>query len=200
MRAIVERAGALHLGDTPVVADLGCGAGDLLAALSRARPICGAGIDISTAAIEIAARRFPTLTWIIANADRRIPLLDCSVDLVLSQHARRNAVECARILVPGGVLLVAVPAPDDLIELRSLVAGAVKPRARGDLVIREHATHFDVIERQVVREQRRLERPQLLAALRATYRGERQSASDMVSQLESMDVTLSSELILMAQR
>ena len=66
----------------PVAADLGCGSGELLGALAAARDICGAGIDLSTAAVERAARRYPALTWVVANADRRLPLLDASVHLV----------------------------------------------------------------------------------------------------------------------
>ena len=36
----------------------------------RARRRAAVGIDLSTAAAERAARRFPSLTWIVANVDR----------------------------------------------------------------------------------------------------------------------------------
>ena len=55
-----------------------------------------------------ATRRSPGSS---ANADRRLPLLDASVHLVLSLNGRRNPDECARVLVPGGTLIVGVPAP-----------------------------------------------------------------------------------------
>ena len=76
-----------------------------------------------TAAIERAARHFPDRIWVVANADRRLPLLDRSVDLALSIYGRRNPAEVARVLAAAGYLLVAVPAADDLIELRELVQG-----------------------------------------------------------------------------
>src|SRR5690606_1269304 len=77
--AVVERVSRLALGDSPVVAALGSGIGDALGALADTRPVNGVGIDLSAAAADRAARRFPRLTWVVANADRRLPLLDRSV-------------------------------------------------------------------------------------------------------------------------
>jgi SAM-dependent methyltransferase len=94
------------------VADLGAGTGDALAACVAAeRTVAGIGIDLSTAAARHASRRFPDLTWVVANADRRLPLIDGRVSLFLSLHGRRNPAECARALAPTGFLLVAVPRP-----------------------------------------------------------------------------------------
>ena len=70
IEAVANRAATLDLPDTPVVVDLGCGSGDALAALTK-RAGTGVGIDLSTAAVERAARHFPDRTWVIANADRR---------------------------------------------------------------------------------------------------------------------------------
>ena len=149
---IARRAAALDLGEHPLVVDLGSGTGDALGALALARAITGIGIDLSTAAAEHAARRFPALTWVVANADRRIPLLDGSASLVLSLHGRRNPAECARILDPSGFLLLAVPAPEDLIELRALVQGEGTERDRVPGVLAEHDALFTLIDRTTVRE------------------------------------------------
>src|SRR5688572_12473339 len=100
LAGIVSRAASLDLPPDPVVADLGCGGGDALAALASARPIRGVGVDLSTAAITHAVKQPGELTWVVANADRRLPLLDGSVHLLLSLHARRNPAECARVLTP----------------------------------------------------------------------------------------------------
>src|SRR5882762_1394841 len=73
----VRRAAALEVGDEPpAVVDLGSGSGDVLGELASVRRVAGIGIDLSTVAAEHAARRFPDLTWVVANADRRLPLLD----------------------------------------------------------------------------------------------------------------------------
>jgi 23S rRNA (guanine745-N1)-methyltransferase len=197
---IRTRTAALGLPDGAVVADLGSGSGHLLGTLAQSIRLSGVGIDISTAAAEAAARRFPALTWVVANADRRIPLLDRRVHLVLSLHGRRNAPECARIIATGGFLVVAVPAADDVIELRTWIAEHTGPRDRSERVLQDHEGGFTLVDRTIVRERHHLDRTALLALLRATYRGERHSAATRVDALAGMEVTLASELFLFAPR
>ena len=100
------------------VLDAGCGDGYYLGSLANATGCVAHGIDISIPAIDAAARRYPACEWIVANADRQIPYADATFSLVLSITARRNAPEFHRVLRPTGRLLVAIPAPEDLIELR----------------------------------------------------------------------------------
>ncbi len=107
-----------------VVLDAGCGDGWFLGESHRQHGFTGFGIDISTPAIELAAKRYPDCTWIVGNADRFVPLADRSVTKVLSITARMNAPEFRRVLRDDGMLLVAVAAPEDLVELR----GAGKDR------------------------------------------------------------------------
>jgi 23S rRNA (guanine745-N1)-methyltransferase len=196
--ALASRAAALDLGDSPVVADLGCGSGDALAAVTETRS--GVGIDLSSAAIERAARRFPGRTWIIANADRRLPLLDHRVDLVLSLHGRRNPSEVARILATARYLFVVVPAADDLLELRELVQGQRIERDRVEPVLADHEPLFQLIERSVVRETLELEREALLNLLRGTYRGARRAVTERATSVTRMKVTLAAELLLLTPR
>jgi 23S rRNA (guanine745-N1)-methyltransferase len=204
-RAVIEAIAeaALRIGgevrtDTPLVAaDLGCGSGELLGALAASRDVCGVGIDLSTAAADAAARRFPSLTWIVANVDRGVPLLDGSVHLVTSLNGRRNVDECARVLTPGGTLIVAVPAPDDLIELRARVQGEAVARDRADAVVAEHAARFELRERFTVRTRHRLEGAALRDLLRGTYRGARRSVAARVEELGTLDVTVASDMVVM---
>ena len=95
--------------------DIGSGEGSLLGALAARFDLEAAGVDLSARAVELAARRHPGVLWLVANADRGLPFADGSLDLVLSITARRSPAECARVLAPGGRLVVAVPAPDDLV-------------------------------------------------------------------------------------
>ena len=118
--------------------------------------------------------------------------------VVMSLHARRNPAESARVLVPGGFLLVAVPAHDDLIELRASVQGAATERDRVAALIAEHAPYFSVVRTRSVRERRRLEGDALRDLLRSTYRGARQRLAAQVEALEAMDVTLASDIVLFA--
>ena len=101
-----------------VVLDAGCGDGFYLGSLAEGSGCEAHGVDISTPAVDAAARRYPQCEWIVANADRFLPYADRSFSIVLSITARMNAAEFRRVLRDGGRLLVALPAPDDMIELR----------------------------------------------------------------------------------
>jgi 23S rRNA (guanine745-N1)-methyltransferase len=100
------------------VLDAGCGDGFYLGSLQCRSGCHACGVDISIPAIDAAARRYPACEWIVANADRFVPYADRSFSIVLSITGRMNAPEFRRVLCDGGRLLAAVPAPDDLIELR----------------------------------------------------------------------------------
>lgn len=101
-----------------VVLDAGCGDGFYLGTLQGETQCDAHGIDISIPAIDAAARRYPECEWVVANADRVVPYPDHSFSIVLSITGRMNPEEFRRVLRDGGRLLVAIPAPDDLIELR----------------------------------------------------------------------------------
>ena len=122
LRAIAE---FLTASPSDIVLDAGCGDGFYLGSLAREIGFDAHGIDISIPAVNAAARRYPDCEWIVANADRVVPYADRSFSIVLSITARMNAGEFRRVLRDDGRLLVAIPAPDDLIELR----GAGRDRA-----------------------------------------------------------------------
>jgi 23S rRNA (guanine745-N1)-methyltransferase len=200
IEAVIEKARSLDLPSQAVVVDLGSGSGEMLGRLWTRCALGGVGIDLSVAAVEFAARRFPALTWVVANADRRLPLLDRSADLVLSIHGRRNPIECARVLTMDGFLLVTLPAADDLIELRAFVQGQSVERDRAGAMLTEHQPHLTLVDRFPVRERLTLERDALLNLLRGTYRGARFNVSDRVEAMQRMDVTLSSEVCVLRRK
>jgi 23S rRNA (guanine745-N1)-methyltransferase len=185
---------------TLVAADLGCGSGELLGALASGRDVCGVGLDLSSAAAGMAARRFPSLTWIVANADRGLPLLDASVQLITSLNGRRHVDECARVLSPEGTLIVAVPAPDDLAELRARVQGEAVARDRADAVVAAHEVRFSLAERFTVRTRHQLEGEVLRDLLRGTYRGARASAAARVETLGALEITLATDVCVLRPR
>ena len=200
-RAVIEsvatRAATLLDEESPaVVAELGSGSGELLGTLAAKRPIRGVGLDLSTHAAMHAARRFPSMSWVVANADRRLPLLNGSTGLILSVHARRNPPECRRVLVDGGFLLLAIPSTDDLIELREEIQGSPVERDRVAAAVDEHSRDFVLVEQSTCKQRLDLDRDQLLKLLRGTYRGERFSESVRVQALDSLAVTLASDILL----
>ncbi len=127
-----------------IVLDAGCGDGFYLGMLTRKIGFKAYGVDISTAAVDAAARRFSECEWIVANADRFVPYADRSFSLILSITARMNSTEFQRVLRDDGRLLVAIPAPDDLIELRGAgrnrVARTVETFAHDFKLIDQHRT------------------------------------------------------------
>ena len=159
------------------------------------------GVDLSAAAIDLAARRYPEATWIVANADRSLPYAAGAFDLVLSIDARLNPAEMRRVLKADGRLLVAVPAADDLVELRAAVLGegsAASDRLEG--AAGRLAADFALESRRTVRGTRaararrgpRCPGGHLPAARRAGGRGSRRSPE--------LEVTLSHELARFGRR
>lgn len=121
--------------------DVGCGEGSYLGPLAAASGCRAAGVDLSPAAIDLAARRHPHCTWVVANADRHLPFLPASFTHLMSITARRHPTEFQRVLTPGGHLLIAVPGPLDLAELRGAPkSGAGKDRR--DTVLAEFPPPF----------------------------------------------------------
>jgi 23S rRNA (guanine745-N1)-methyltransferase len=186
---------AAALTPASVVVDLGCGTGEALGTMVERHGVWGVGIDLSVRAVERAARRWPAATWVVANADRRLPLLDRSAALVTSIHARRHPRECARVLADGGRLIIAVPAADDLHELREALSGQALERHRAHGVESEHATIFRLLARETVRERHHVGTGLLRQLLKATYRGERHSAQPRLDALGERTVTLSSDVL-----
>ncbi len=129
---------ALNARPDDKILDVGCGDGYYLGTLG----IPGCGIDISIPAIEAAARRYPDCQWVVGNADRFIPYADKSFSILMSITARMNPPGFHRVLQKGGKLLVALPAPDDLTELRG------SGRDRVERTLETFAQHFKLESNQ----------------------------------------------------
>lgn len=182
------------------VLDLGCGTGWFLAALAERASIRGTGLDLSARAIDRAARDHPGFNWIVANADRRLPLLGASFDLILSITAPRNPAESHRVLSPAGHFAVAVPAPDDLIELRASVLGEGRKIERAEKALAHLGASFELEHRFEVRSRPRLDAGAQRDLLASTYRAGRPSRTARAAALEERDVTLSYELLWLRPR
>ena len=166
------------------VLDAGCGEGFYLGSLARQTGFSAHGVDISVPAIDAAARRYPGCQWIVANADRFVPFADRSFSIVLSITARMNASEFRRVLRDDGRLLVALPAPDDLIELRG--AG----RDRVARTVQTFAHNFRFVDQRRVTTAANLDAAGVRDVLHAIYRPMRSRPA------EAMRVTFSMDLLL----
>jgi 23S rRNA (guanine745-N1)-methyltransferase len=201
VRALLSMATALDLPARPVVLDVGCGTGYHLGELAAGLgEIEAQGTDLSTPAIELAAKGHPGATFVIANADRFLPYAAGSFDLVLSITARRHGPELRRVVKAAGALLVAVPGPDDLAELREAVLGRGEPRDRAELAAEALGETFTLVRRQTVRWTADLDAAALRDVLAATYRGARERERERAAALAGMTVTLCRDLLVFRPR
>jgi 23S rRNA (guanine745-N1)-methyltransferase len=186
-----------------IVLDAGCGDGFYLGSLARQSGCEGHGVDISIPAVEAAARRYPPgglpggaaydpgvagYEWIVANADRFVPYADRSFSLVLSITGRMNAAEFRRVLRDDGRLLVALAAPNDMIELRNRAGKAGRDRVPQTL--ETFAPEFKLIGRSQVTTAAELDAAAVQDVLLSIYRPLRSQP------VEATRVTFSLDLLL----
>lgn len=183
--AIAEMVAA---GPGDVVLDAGCGDGFYLGSLASQTGADAHGVDISIPAVNAAARRFPECEWVVANADRFLPYADRSFSIVLSITGRMNAAEFRRVLRQDGRLLVAIPAPDDLIEIRG--AG----RDRVPRTIEMFQEHFTLTEQRKATTASDLDACGVEDVLVSIYRPMRAKPT------EAMRLTLSLDLLFFVPR
>ncbi|MET4538983.1 23S rRNA (guanine745-N1)-methyltransferase [Arthrobacter bambusae] len=111
-----EAAGALRLPGA-VVLDAGTGTGHYLHAVIEESGAAGIGLDISKFALRRAARLNPQAANLVWDIWRPLPVADNSVDVVMVVFAPRNPAEFARVIRPGGKLIVVTPRPGHLAEV-----------------------------------------------------------------------------------
>ncbi|MDK2858754.1 MAG: rRNA (guanine745-N1)-methyltransferase [Verrucomicrobiota bacterium] len=182
------------------VLDAGCGEGHISGMLSETCSGQFFGIDISKDAIRCAAKRYKKTHWIVANLMRDIPLADRSMDVILSLLAPRNPDEFARIMKPGGILIIGVPGPDHLIELRSeLMANAGDFEEKADEAVLKCAPLFIEQKRRILTYEKELSRDQLSDLIQMTpiFWNSGPAAKKRLQQLPGLTVTISFTLLSM---
>lgn len=107
---------AVAVGPGPVV-DVGAGTGHHLARVLAVRGGTGLAVDLSRYAARRAAGAHPRIGAVVADAWRELPVRDGAAGTVLSVFAPRGPAEAARVLRPGGRLVVVTPTPRHLAEL-----------------------------------------------------------------------------------
>jgi 23S rRNA (guanine745-N1)-methyltransferase len=185
----------LPLREGQTLLEIGCGEGHHLAALRRAYRVDAHGTDISVPAIELAARRHRDCSWVVANADRFLPYAAASFDAAASITARLHADELARVLAPGGALLVVIPGADDLLELREAVLGDRVVRDRVERTVATFAPHFTLARHQTLRHAAHLDRQAMFDVMASSYRGLRTRERAVLETLDPMTVTFSRDAL-----
>ena len=107
---------------SPVVLDAGCGEGYYTGRLAqalgeRARVF---GFDISKCAVRAAAKRYREIAFAVGSSFG-IPFADAAADLVVNVFAPIVPEELARVVKPGGHLILAVPGERHLYGLKEIL-------------------------------------------------------------------------------
>ena len=146
------RADTAHAhSDQPCIAmlDAGCGEGYYLGQLQHylcmqqpGLSCCYVGIDSSKEAIRMAARHYKDICFLVASIKEPLPIASDSMQVLLNIFAPRNAAEFARVLPPGGLLLVVIPGPTHLQPLRERLSLLNIEEDKRQHVIQQFAPYF----------------------------------------------------------
>ncbi len=179
------------------ILDLGCGEGTFGPALFSHNAAGYCGIDLSRRAIKLAARNWPEATWVLANADRGLPVADRSVGAVVSLFGRRPVKEIERVLSDDGICIIAIPGEEDLIELREQTQKEGHRRSRWEVVVEEMKVEkLELLQHKLWSQQIELDSEEIADALAMTYRAVRNSQNARLQGVDRMNVTLAADLLL----
>lgn len=128
--------------------DIGCGEGYYTHAMAEIVEDV-VGMDIAKPAIQLAARCNKKPLWLVGSS-AHLPLATHSVDVVTSFFSPLPAAEMARVLIPGGHLLVVTPAEEHLRTVREALFEVLIPH-QPDKFLTLLAPHFECVSRQEIR-------------------------------------------------
>lgn len=164
LHALVERALQARLGTGPAqILDAGCGTGGLIGRLSSAHPAWSwTGVDVSPLACALARERWSTNGW-SATSGRAVPSIveanitalpfpTASFDAVVSADVLYHVAddqtalqEFRRVLRPGGVLILNLPAHPWLWSYHDVAVGGLRRYRRSGLGRQLRAAAFSSV-------------------------------------------------------
>ena len=159
---LAEAGAALPL-EARALLDAGCGEGYYLRRLIETlAPALAAGcwrlygLDLAKEAVRMAAARLEQpsqrATWLVASSKDRLPFADACVGALLTIFAPRHAPELARVIAPGGLLLVVTPTGEHLTEARAALPWLLAPEPIKDARLRATLEGtFTLVEERAVR-------------------------------------------------
>ena len=142
-----------HLPSNPVIVDLGCSTGYLLEDLAARYPDAHlTGVDLIAAGLRKAHRNVPRAHLIQADVCA-LPLEDESVDGAVSanllEHVPDDELalrELRRVLRPGAVAVLVVPAGPNTYDYYDRFLGHERRYARGELASKSQRAGLEVVE------------------------------------------------------
>lgn len=128
--------------------DLGCGEGWYTSAFPQVAAEV-IGLDIAKPAIQLAAKRFKAITWLVASG-AQLPVADGALDAIGCLFTQLHVTEMHRALRAGGHVLVVTPAPTHLWSVRAQLFDEVRAH-EPDKFLPGFEAQFDVVVREEVR-------------------------------------------------
>ncbi|WP_458782017.1 methyltransferase domain-containing protein [Arthrobacter sp. D3-16] len=131
------------------VLDIGTGTGHYLravldqAAAQNRRHVAALGLDISKFALRRAARLNPEAVNLACDVWQPLPLADNSVNAITVIFAPRNAAEFARVLRPGGRLVVVTPGSGHLAAIAAATGMLGIEEGKEARLAEAMGSHFD---------------------------------------------------------
>jgi 23S rRNA (guanine745-N1)-methyltransferase len=188
---------------TGAIVDSGGGTGEYLAAVLGALEMraeeCARGpvpaqdfrigilLDASKHAAAAAARQLPeNAAAVVCDIWKQLPLHDDSASVVLDVFAPRNAAEFARVLAPGGTLVVVTPTPEHMRELVDAMGLITVDAGKADRLASALEGRFVLESEEIVSGPLSLTRTQALAAASMGPSGARDGAEALRSRSESL--------------
>ena len=130
---LVDLVSNSAMGFDQTLIDLGCGEGHYLQQLRNASPdLKLLGLDISKFAVRSAAKRKMDARLVVDSAFN-IPLFENRVDTAISVFSPISSEETARILKPGGTLIMVGPGEEHLSGLTEIIYDKTVPHAGNPL-------------------------------------------------------------------
>ncbi|MGG4552232.1 putative RNA methyltransferase [Paenibacillus humicus] len=156
------------------ILDAGCGEGSHLSALVRhlagtsGCKLVAAGIDISKAGIQLAAKANPGMLWGVADL-AKCPFANGSFGIILNILSPANYSEFHRMLADDGLVIKVIPGTEYLQEIRRALHSETARRTySNDRTIELFRRHFELVDMQQVKYELLIEQKDLADLLQMT--------------------------------
>ncbi len=177
------------------VLDLGCGEGYYMQQLRIASATASTklkllGMDISKFAVRLAAKRKMDARLAVDSV-YNIPLFENRIDTAISVFSPISAEETARVLKPGGQLIMVGPGAEHLSGLTALIYEQSLPHG-GNTAGLEKATQFNLLEQIEIKQTIVVTGSDILDLLKMTpyYWHSRPEQQEMLAKLDKLETLI----------
>ena len=131
------------------ILEVGCGEGYYIGNIADGEARC-VGIDIAKDAVRLASQRYRNALFAVANVRKRLYVETGAVDALLSVFAPRNAAEFARVVRVGGSVLMAIPSPAHMANVRADYGMLDIEESKENRIEQQFGASFDIATRHLI--------------------------------------------------